>query len=109
MKNRYEGLLILNVKGNEESAKEMVETLEGDFKKEGAAIEQVQKIGQRQFSYAAGNIEGGYYVNFVFSGEPVVIEKLKNRFRLNGEIYSQYYQKLSTRKARPAREPKAAK
>ena len=106
MKNRYEGLLILNVKGNEESAKEIVEKLEGDFKKEGAAVEQVQKIGQRQFSYAAGKSDSGYYVNFVFAGEPTVIDKLKSRFRLNAEIYSQHYQRLATMKARPAKAEK---
>ena len=50
MKTRYEGLLILNVKGNEESAKEIVEKLEGEFKKEGAEVEQVQKIGNRHFT-----------------------------------------------------------
>jgi len=54
MKNRYEGLLILNVKGNEETAKEIIERLEGELKKAGADVEQVQKIGNRHFSYTAG-------------------------------------------------------
>ena len=42
MKNRYEGLFILNVKGSEDGAKEVIERLEADFKKEGVAVEQVQ-------------------------------------------------------------------
>ena len=100
MKNRYEGLLILNVKGNEETAKEIIERLEGELKKAGADVEQVQKIGNRHFSYTAGESDSGYYVNFVFHGEPTIIEKLKSQFRLDSDIYRQHYQKLPVRKAR---------
>src|SRR3954471_6197183 len=99
MKTRYEGLLVLNVKGNEESAKEIVERLEGDFKKEGAEIETVQKIGNRPFTYAAGKADNGYYVNFIFHGEPVVIAKLRSKFKLNEDIYRQNYVKAPIRKA----------
>jgi ribosomal protein S6 len=109
MKNRYESLLILNVKGNEESAKEIVEKLEGDFKTEGAEVEQVQKIGNRHFSYIAGAAESGFYVNIVFHGEPTVIEKLRSRFRLNHDIYRQQYHRLPVPKARKVKRSKVAK
>jgi small subunit ribosomal protein S6 len=102
MKTRYEGLLVLNVKGNEESAKEIIERLEGDFKKEGAEVEQVQKIGSRQFSYAAGAMEGGFYVNFIFQGEPTVIRKLRAKLDLNTDVYRQNFVKLGPRPTRPA-------
>ena len=108
MKNRYEGLLILNVKGNEETAKELVEKLEGEFKKEGAEIEQVQKIGNRHFTYVAGSADSGFYVNFIFHGEPKIVEKLQTRFRLNADIYRQHYQKLAAKSERPPKKEKAA-
>lgn len=108
MKNRYEGLLVLNVKGTEETAKEMIERLEGEFKKEGAAIEQVQKIDRRSFSYVAGPLESGYYVNFIFESEPPVIDKLRARFKLDGDVYRQQYMKLPAKKKRPAKKTKAA-
>jgi small subunit ribosomal protein S6 len=98
MKNRYEGLLVLNIKGTEEGAKEVIERLEGEFKKEGARVEQVQKMDRRQFSYVAGPLDSGYYVNFVFQAEPKVINKLRARFTLDEEIYRQHYQKLSVKK-----------
>jgi len=41
------------------------ERLESEFKKEGAEIEQVQKMDKRQFSYAAGPLDAGFYVNFI--------------------------------------------
>jgi small subunit ribosomal protein S6 len=102
MKNRYEGLFVLNVKGNEEGAKEVIERLEGEFKKDGAKIEQVQKMDRRQFTYVAGELDGGYYVNFIFSAEPNVIEKLRARFTLDEDVYRQHYQKLRAKTAEAA-------
>ena len=102
MKNRYEGLLVLNVKGNEEGAKEVIERLEGEFKKEGAKIEQVQKMDRRQFSYTAGKLESGYYVNFIFNAPASSIDKLKARFTLDEDVYRQHYQKLAAKKAAKA-------
>ncbi|HEY2343998.1 MAG TPA: 30S ribosomal protein S6 [Chthoniobacteraceae bacterium] len=98
MKNRYEGLLVLNVKGNEDSAKEMIERLEGEFKKEGANIEQVQRMDRRHFSYVAGPLDSGYYVNFIFSSEAQVVDKLRARFKLDEDVYRQQYIKLPAKK-----------
>ncbi len=98
MSNRYEGLFVLNVKGTEETAKELIERIEGDFKKDGARVEQVQKMDRRTFSYAAGALESGYYVNFIFEGEPQTLEKLRARFKLDGEVYRQQYLKLPAKK-----------
>ena len=98
MKNRYEGLLVLNVRGTEDTTKEIIERLEGEFKKEGAEIEQVQKMDKREFSYVAGPLESGYFVNFVFRAEPTVIDQLRAKFKLDGEVYRQHYQKLPSKK-----------
>ena len=102
MKNRYEGLLVLNIKGNEDGAKEVIERLEGEFKKEKADIEQVQRLDRRQFSYVAGPLESGYYVNFVFHAEPAALNKLKAKFELDEEIYRQNYVRLGAKKAEKA-------
>jgi len=102
MKNRYEGLFVLNIKGTEEGAKEVIERLEGEFKKEGARIEQVQKMDRRQFTYVAGDLDAGYYVNFIFQAEPTCIDKLRARFNLDEEVYRQHYQKLGAKKAEKA-------
>ena len=102
MKNRYEGLLVLNVKGNEEGAKDVIDRLEGEFKKEGAKIEQIQKMDRRQFSDVAGPLDGGFFVNFIFSAEAATIDKLRARFKLDEDVYSQHYQKLRAKKAETA-------
>ena len=60
MKNRYEALLVLNAQGKEDSVHDIVDRLESEFQKEGAEIEQVQKMDKRHFSYAAGPLDSGF-------------------------------------------------
>ena len=110
MKNRYEGLLVLNFKGNEDGAKEVIERLEGDFKKEGAKVEQVQKMDRRQFSYVAGDHDNGYYANFIFSAEPAVIAKLRAKFKLDETVYRQNYLRRPAKIVeKPVRTPRPVK
>src|ERR1044072_3536077 len=103
MKNRYEVLLVLNTQGKEDTVKDIVDRLESEFQKEGAEIEQVQKMDKRQFSYVAGELASGFYVNFVFHAEPQLITKLRSKFKLDPEIYRQNFQRLRAKKERPAK------
>lgn len=98
MKNRYEALLILDTKGKEEAAKDIIERLEKAFTKEGAQIEQIQRLDKRQFTYAAGKLDHGYYVNFIFQAKPEVVDSLRAKFRLDEDVYRQHYLRL---KAKP--------
>jgi small subunit ribosomal protein S6 len=91
MKKRYEGMLVLATRGGEESAKQAIERLEADFKKEGAVVEQIQRMGQRPFSYAAGDLTSGYYVNFVYQAEPAVLHRIQAKLKLDEEVYRQYH------------------
>ena len=109
MKNRYEALLVLNTQGKEDAVKDVVDRLESEFQKEGAEIEQVQKMDKRQFSYVAGELDAGFYVNFVFHAEPELITKLRSKFKLDPEVYRQHFQRLHPKKERPAKKVAAAK
>jgi small subunit ribosomal protein S6 len=109
MKNRYEALLVLNSQGKEDTIKDIVDRLESEFQKEGADIEQVQKMDKRQFSYVAGELDAGYYVNFVFHADPQLITKLRSKFKLDPEVYRQNYQRLRAKKEQPAKKVAAAK
>jgi small subunit ribosomal protein S6 len=98
MKYRYEGLLILNLKGKEDSAQKTIDRLEKDFIAEGAEVESVQKMDQRHLSYVAGKLDSGYYVNFVFSAEPAALDRVKAKFTLDDDVYRQQYVRLHARK-----------
>ena len=106
MKNRYEALIVLNTQGKEDTVKEIVDRLEGEFKREGAEIEQVQKMDKRPFAYAAGALDAGFYVNFVFHADPQLIVKLRSKFKLDPEVYRQHYQRLRAKVEKKERAPK---
>lgn len=107
MKNRYEGLLVLNQKGNDDTVKDMIERIEGEFTKEGATVEQVQKMDRRQFTYVAGELDSGFYVNFIFAAEPQLLDKLRAKFKLDADIYRQHYQRLRKLRAKKVAKEKA--
>jgi small subunit ribosomal protein S6 len=109
MKHRYEALLVLNAQGREETIKEIIDRLESEFQQEGVKIEQVQKMDKRQFAYAAGPLGAGYYVNFVFNGEPQSIAKLRSKFKLDPEVYRQNYQRLHETKEKTRKKVAKAK
>jgi ribosomal protein S6 len=109
MNHRYEALLVLNAQGKEDTIREIIERLESEFQKEGAQIEQVQKMDKRQFSYAAGPHDSGYYVNFIFSADPESIEKVRAKFKLDPEVYRQSYQRLPEKREKPAKRLAKAK
>src|SRR6266481_4564870 len=102
MMNRYEALLVLNTQGKDDTLKEVVDRLESEFEKEGAKIEQVQKMDKRQFSYAAGELDAGYYVNFVFNADPQLMAK----FKLDPEVYRQHFQRLKPKSEKVEKTPK---
>ena len=99
MKNRYEALLVLNTGGKEDTVKDIVDRLESEFQKEGAEIEQVQKMDKRQFSYQAGELDAGHFVNFIFHADSQLITKLRSKFKLDAEVYRQHYQRLRPKAA----------
>jgi small subunit ribosomal protein S6 len=98
MKHRYEGLLILNVKGKEDSAQKTIERLEKDFRTDGAEVESVQKMDQRHLSYIAGPLDSGYFVNFVFRCEPAALDTIKARCKKDDDVYRQQYVRLAEKK-----------
>jgi small subunit ribosomal protein S6 len=109
MKNRYEALFVLNTQGKEDTVKEIVERLESEFQKEGATIEQVQKMDKRPFSYAAGELDAGHFVNFIFQADSQLITKLRLKFKLDPEVYRQHYQRLRERRERAPKKIAPAK
>lgn len=98
-KNRYEGLLVLNITGKEDGAQKTIDRLEKAFVAEGCEIESIQKMDNRHFSYVAGKVSNGFYVNFVFTAAPGVVASLQTKFKADPDIYRQQYGRLAAKKA----------
>lgn len=95
MSRKYEGLIVLNTKGNEGSVDELVSTVSKELEAEGAKISEVQQMGRRKFAYNARHLEAGHYVNYIFTAEPESITKIKARLKLNGQVHLQHFQVLA--------------
>jgi ribosomal protein S6 len=98
MNRHYEALLVLNTQAKEDTVKEMIERLESEFEKEGAKVQQVQKMDKRHFSYVGGPLDSGYYVNFILNADPRSIVRLRSKFKLDPDVYRQHYQRLEETK-----------
>ena len=85
--------------------KEIIERLESELSKEGAEVEQVQKMDKSPLAYSPRHLDSAYYVNFIFEADPSLILKLRGKFKLDPLIFLQHYQKLPVRI--PVRTPKA--
>ncbi len=103
MKKRYEALFILDIKGKDEAANDIIDRLKEEFQKEGAAVETVQKMDKRQFTYVAGKLDSGFYANFIIECEPEVLGKLKTKFDLDRDVYRQSYSKAPKKVERAAK------
>ena len=94
MKRKYEGLIVLNTKGKDETVDTIVSNLGRDMELEGITLEQIDHLGKKKFPYGSKKLDEGYFVNYLFSAEAPVIEKLKAKLRLNTDVHQQHYQRV---------------
>lgn len=97
---QYEALFALDTRGKEEGNKETIERIEKDIAAEGAKVLQVQRLEKRGLAYEHHHLRAAYYVNFVFEAEPSLIERVRKKFKLDGEVALQQYSVLQPRKTK---------
>lgn len=85
---RYEGLFILNTAGKEDGIKDIIDHITADITAAGGKVETVQKMDKRQFARSADRkAQSGFYANFIFESEPAALVGLRNKFRLNDDVF----------------------
>ena len=94
MKNKYEGILVLNTDGLEENVDDLVQKVGKEIEGEGAQLEQIEQMGRHEFAYNARHLAGGHYVNYHFMAEPAILDKVQTKLKLNPIIHLQHYKRL---------------
>ena len=85
---RYEGLFILETAGKEEGIKDTIDKISSEITAAGGRVETVQRMDKRNFARVADKKHNaGFYVNVIFESEPGVVDQLKHRFAMNGEVF----------------------
>lgn len=94
MKRKYEGLIVLDTKGKDDTVDTLVSKVGREMEGEGVTLEQIDHVGKRKFPYGGKKVTEGYYVNYFFQAEPETIDKLKTKLRLNADVHQQHYQRV---------------
>lgn len=95
MKRKYQGVIVLDTKGKEDTVEKMISSVGNEMEAEGARLEQIDHLGKRKFAYPSNKLGDGFYVSYQFEADPGVVEKVRNRLRLNGDVHVQHYQRRS--------------
>lgn len=95
MKRKYEGVYILKLQGQDESIDEMVGKITKELESNGAALEQIDRLGRKAFVNANhAKQTHGYYVQYRFEAEPAAIHEIETHLKLSDQVMLQHYRRL---------------
>lgn len=95
MSRKYEGLIVLNTQGQEDSLNDLVTAVANEMEATGAKMDEIQQLGRKKFAYNARQLDGGHYVNYIFEADPEAIKNIQAKLSLNEGIYLQQYKRLA--------------
>lgn len=93
MNRKYQGTYALNLKATEQDLDSLVSVITSELEAEGAKLEQVDRLGRKQYAYPNhAKQTHGYYVHCQFEAAPDAVEKIRAKLALNEDIHLQHYQ-----------------
>lgn len=95
MSRKYESLIVLDTKGNEDSVDDLIGAVAKEMEAEGAKLDEIQQLGRRKFAHNARHLDGGHYVNYIFAAEVGQLESIQSRLKLNKLVHLQHYTRLT--------------
>lgn len=95
MKRKYEGVYVLKLQGQEDSIDEMVGKITKELESNGAALEQIDRLGRKEFAHANHAKQNhGYYVQYRFEAEPTALREVEAHLKHNEQVMLQHYRRL---------------
>lgn len=95
MKRKYEGVYILKLQGQDETIDEMIGKITKELEANGASLEQIDRIGRKEFVYPNNaKQKHGYYVQYRFEAEPSSIHEVESHLKLSEQVMLQHYRRL---------------
>lgn len=83
--NRYESVVIINPRVDEEGVKALVQKFTDLINTDGK-VEKVDELGKRRLAYEVQKNKEGYYVVFYFEANPNLISELERIYRITDEV-----------------------
>jgi small subunit ribosomal protein S6 len=91
MKRKYEGLIVLDTRGKDETVDNIVSKIGREMELDGAKLDQIDHLGKKTFPYGSKKLNDGYFVSYQIQAEPATLEKVKARLRLNPDVHQQNF------------------
>lgn len=88
---KYEAMIVLDTKGKDETPDQIITAIEKDLTKLGAKVDQIDRIGRRQFPYSPKHVTHGWFVAYQIQAEPSAVTKIRSALKFNESIYQQFY------------------
>jgi len=83
MNRKYQGLIVLNMQGRENSLDETVTAVTKELEAAGAKMEQIDRLGRKEFAHVNhAKQKAGYYVHYHFDAKPSDIIEMQTQLRL---------------------------
>lgn len=102
---KYEALCILDVVGNEDAEKDLIDRIQKEIEQAGGSVETVQKMGPKAFARTNAKRTAGHYVNVIFTAPPAAIATLDGKFHLDAQMIRWQTTELIPEKPRKKRDP----
>ncbi len=94
-KRNYRATFILDNRGKEDSVEQIIEGLKQDITTLQGEVTGVENIGKRDFARVTDpKLTGATYVHIAFSAAADVPAHLKERLRLNGNVYRTFVESV---------------
>ncbi len=91
----YKATFILDMRGREESADELVDGLKGELEAAGAEVSATENLGKQDFARAADRrYESGVYAQYKLSGGSDLPRNVLEKLRLNKLVSHKIIQKI---------------
>ena len=83
--NKYESVVIINPKLEEESIKALIAKFSDLINKDGK-VESVDELGLKKLAYEIKKNKEGYYIVLHFEAKPELITELERVYRITDEV-----------------------
>ncbi len=84
--HRYEVMFIIRPDAPEDEMEKLITQMQGYVTGAGGKLEKAEKMGRRRLAYRIQRYREGFYVLFVFEGEPGVVTELERRMKVTDAI-----------------------
>lgn len=85
--NKYEGLIILPQPVDEQTLEDKLDKIRAEITKQGGAVEHTTRIGRQTFARRLKKKDTGFYVLLTFTLDPAKIAILRERYKLNEDVF----------------------